>query len=170
MADKFKKRLSRRAQERLNHELRTFDLTMLALLIVTLVCGALCYFRGADLKPGASSGFAYWFLVVVGYLPMILINLLRTICRMPIPAVREHVELFLHGGSALFLVTVSWLALRIVGRRNNQVQLLHICTRMAQIFICWGVFQLCCMGITVGLNRGGRASVQPSATCRQAQK
>lgn len=170
MTDKFKKRLSRRAQERLNHEVRAFDLTMLALLIVTVVCGALCYFRGADLKPGASSGFAYWYLVVVGYLPMILINLFRTICRMPIPATREHVELFLHGGSALLLTIICWLVFRIVGRRNNQVQLLHICTRVAQIYLCWGVFQLCCMGITVGLNRGGRASVKTAATAKQTQK
>ena len=102
MAEKFKKRLSRRAQERQKRELRNFDLSMLALLIVTLVCGVLCYFRGADLKPGASSGFAYWFLVVLGYLPMLVVNLFRTICGMHIPAAREHVELFLHGGSALF--------------------------------------------------------------------
>ena len=170
MADKFKKRLSRRAQERLDRELRNFDLSMLALVIVTIVCGVLCFFRGADLKPGASSGFAYWFLVVVGYLPMLIVNLFRTICRMPIPAVREHVELFLHGGSALFLVTASWLTFRIIGRRSNKTQLLIVCTRMAQIFICWGVFQLCCMGITVGLNRGGRASVQPQAACRAVRK
>ena len=170
MAEKFKKRLSRRAQERLNREVRAFDLTMLALLIVTVVCGVLCYFRGADLKPGASSGFAYWFLVVLGYLPMIVINLFRTICGMPIPATREHVELFLHGGSSLFLVAACWLAFRIVGKRNNDTQLLHICLRVAQIFICWGVFQLCCMGITVGLHRGGRASMQPSTTCRQLRK
>ena len=170
MAEKFKKRLSRRAQERQKRELRNFDLSMLALLIVTLVCGALCYFRGADLKPGASSGFAYWFLVVVGYLPMLVVNLFRTICRMPIPATREHVELFLHGGSALFLVAACWLTFRIAGKRGNKTQLLHICMRMAQIFICWGVFQLCCMGVTVGLNRGGRASVQSPTTCRTVRK
>ena len=170
MADKFKKRLSRRAQERLNREVRAFDLTMIALLIVTVVCGALCYFRGADLKPSASSGFAYWYLVVVGYLPMIIINLFRTICRMPIPSPVEHVELYLHGGSALFLTAACWLAFRISCKRGNRTQLLHICTRLAQIFLCWGVFQLCCMGIAVGLNRGGRASVQPSPTCRQIRK
>jgi len=170
MAEKFKKRLSRRAQERQKRDQRTFDLTMLALLIVTIVCGALCYFRGADLKPGASSGFAYWFLVVVGYLPMTLINLFRTIFGMQIPSARENVELFLHGGSALFVVTAYWLVFRIAGRRSNKTQLLHICTRLAQIFICWGVFQLCCMGITVGLNRGGRASVQSPTTCRSVQK
>ena len=170
MADKFKKRLSRRAQERLIRDLRAFDLTMLALLIVSIVCGVLCYFRGADLKAGASSGFAYWFLVVVGYLPMLPVNLFRTICRMPIPATGEHVELFLHGGSALFLEAACWLTFRIVGKRKDNSQLLVVCTQMAQIFLCWGVFQLCCMGITVGLNRGGRASVKAAAPVRQLPK
>ena len=170
MAEKFKKRLSNRAQERLNREVRAFDLTMIGVLIVTVVCGVLCYFRGADLKPGASSGFAYWFLVVVGYLPMMLINLFRTICRMPIPAPGEHTELYLYGISAFVLLTVLWLTFRIVGKRNNKSQLLHICTRLAQIYLCWGVFQLGCVGIAVGLNRGGRASVRTEATAKQAPK
>ena len=170
MAEKFKKRISRRAQERLNRALRTFDLTMTALLLVTIVCGVFSYLRGADLKPGASSGFAYWFLVVVAYLPMMVINLFRTICQLPIPAPGEHTELYLHGIVAFVWETGLWVAIRIAGKRNTKSPLLHIGTRVAQIFLCWGVFQLCCMGIAIGLNRGGRASVKTAITAKQARK
>ena len=156
--EKFKKRLSRRAQERLNRELRTFDLTILGILIVTIVCGVLCYFRGADLKPGASSGFAYWFMVVVGYLPMLPVNAVRAIAKMPIPATGEHIELYLYTIVDCIWVAVLWLAIRIAGKRNAKVQLLHIATRVAQIMLCWGVFQLCCWAIAVGLNRSWRTA------------
>ena len=46
MAERYKKTLSRRNQERLNRALRSFDLAMLGVLIVTIVCEVLCYFRG----------------------------------------------------------------------------------------------------------------------------
>ena len=95
MAEKFKKRLSRRAQERLSHALRAFDLTMLGILLVAALCFAISYFRGADLKAHASSGFAYWFLVVIGYPPMLFVNAVRATCGMAIPAPGPHGELFL---------------------------------------------------------------------------
>lgn len=161
MAEKFKKRLSRRSQERQNRALRTFDLTMLGMVIVTLVCAVLCYFRGADLKPGASSGFAYWFLVMIGYLPMLPVNIVRTIFGMPIPATGEHTELYLHSTAVLILLVALWLTIRVIGKRNTKSQLLHIGTRVAQLFLCWGVFQLCCWAITVGLNRGWRTAGKP---------
>jgi len=155
MAEKFKKRLSRRAQERLNRALRSFDLTMLGILAVVIVCTVICYFRGADLKAHASSGFAYWFLVVTGYLPMLLINAVRAIFKMPIPATGEHAELFIHGIADVVWVAILWLTIRIAGKRNTKSQMLHISTRLAQIMLCWGVFQLCCVAIAIGWNRGG---------------
>ena len=170
MAEKIKKRLSRRAQERLNRELRAFDLTMLGLLLVAVLCFVICFFRGADLKAHASSGFAYWFLVVVGYPPMLLVNAVRAIWKMPIPAPGVHAELYLHSAAVLFLVVVLWLTFRILSRRNTKSPLLHIATRVAQIFLCWGVFQLCCVAITIGFNRGGRAIVTSESSCRKVPK
>ena len=169
MAEKFKKRISSRAQERLNRAVRAFDLSMAGLLLVAAVCGVISYFRGADLAAHASSGFAYWFLVVVGYIPMLPVNLVRSICGMPIPAPGAHTELYLQSAAVFVWLIVLWLTFRTVGKRNGKSQLLHIATRVAQIFLCWGVFQLCCMGIAIGLNRGGRASVQTAVT-KQPQK
>lgn len=161
MAEKFKKRLSRRAQERLHRALRAFDLTLLGLILTAVLCAVICYFRGADLREHASSGFAYWFLVVVGYLPMLLVNVVRAIAKLPIPATGEHTELYLHCVVVLIWVTTLGLTVRILGKRNSKSQLLHIGTRIAQIILCWGVFQLCCWAITVGLNRGWRTVGKP---------
>ena len=49
MAEKFKKPLSRRAQERLKHQLRSFDLAMLALALTVLLAGVLCMAGKPDL-------------------------------------------------------------------------------------------------------------------------
>ncbi len=169
MAEKFKKRLSRRAQERLNRALRSFDLTLLGLILTALLCTVICYFRGADLKEHASSGFAYWFLVVVGYLPMLLVNAVRAIAKLPIPSTGEHTELYLHCVVVLIWMTALGLTLRTMGKRNTKSQLLHISTRVAQIVLCWGVFQLCCWAITIGLNRGWRTVGKPQAKTELAQ-
>lgn len=170
MAERYKKTLSRRNQERLNRALRSFDLAMLGVLIVTIVCEVLCYFRGADLKPGASSGFAYWFLVMIGYLPMLPVNVVRAIAKLPIPATGEHTELYLHSAVILIWLAALWLTLRTLGKRNFKSQLLHIGMRVAQIILCWGVFQLCCWAITVGLNRGWRTAEKPAAKTEIAQQ
>ena len=150
MAEKFKKRLSRRSQERLIRALRVFDLTMLGLLLVAVLCFAISYFRGADLKAHASSGFAYWFLVVIGYLPMLPVNAVRALLGLPIPAPGEHAELLLLVVVVLAFLAAGWLALRIASKRSGKVAGLHIATRIAQIVLCWGLFQIGCVAVTVG--------------------
>ena len=163
MAEKFKKRLSRRSQERLIRALRVFDLTMLGLLLVAVLCFAISYFRGADLKAHASSGFAYWFLVVIGYPPMLFVNAVRATCGMAIPAPGPHGELFLVSVTDLVWGICLWLTIRIVGKRETKSQLLEISTRLAQIILGWGVFQLCCVVLTINFNRSTRAVEKPRA-------
>ena len=166
MAEKLKKRMSRRSQERLNRALHNFDLTMLGLLLVAALCFLISYFRGADLKAHASSGFAYWFLVVVGYLPMLLVNAVRAISDMPIPAPGVHGELFIVSAADIVFGALVWLTIRIMGKRDTKSQLLHISTRLAQIMLCWGAFQLCCVVLTISFNRGGKAVYQSNSPGR----
>ncbi len=170
MAEKFKKRLSRRAQERLNRALRAFDLTMLGLLLCVVLCAVICYFRGADLKAHASSGFAYWFIVVTGYLPMMAVNAGRLLLQMPIPAPGEQTELVVQTAVVCLWLAALWLVLRTVGKRNGKSQFLHISTRLAQIMLCWGVFQLCCVAIAIGINRCSRLPGKSAAELRQSPK
>ena len=168
MAEKMKKRTSRRAQERLNRALRSFDLTMLALALMSLFCAAISFFRGADLSAHASSGFAYWFLVVIGYLPMLPVNAVRALLGLPVPAPGEHAELLLLVTVVLAFLAAGWLVLRIASKRSGKEAGLHIATRIAQIVLCWGLFQIGCVAVTVGWNRGGRACVRTESTARTA--
>ena len=62
MAEKTKKRLSRRAQERLNQKLRAFDLTMLGLALVIVLSGVVCRLGDPSLESHAPAGFGVWFL------------------------------------------------------------------------------------------------------------
>ena len=172
MAEKTKKRTSRRAQERFNRALRAFDMSMLALMLTSLFCAAISFFRGADLAANASSGFAYWFLVVVGWLPMLPVNAARVLLNLPIPAAGEHAELFLLTAVVLVFIAAVWAALRIAGKRTGKTASLHVATRIAQIILCWGLFQIGCVAVTAGWNRGGRAAVcadsSAKATARAA--
>lgn len=169
MAEKTKKRTSRRAQERFNRALHTFDMTMLALTLTSLFCAAISFFRGADLTANASSGFAYWFLVVVGWLPMLPVNAVRALLGLPIPAAGEHAELFLQTAVVLVSLAAVWTALRIAGRRTGKTASLHIATRIAQIILCWGLFQIGCVAVTAGWNRGGRAAVCADSSAKAAR-
>ena len=166
MAEKTKKRMSRRAQERLNRALRAFDLTMLGLIAVAVVSGVLCHSRGSALTANASSGFAYWYLVVVGYLPMWPVNGIRALMGLPIPAASLENELALLVATVLVWLTGLWLTIRIVGRRNNKSATLHIATRIAQIILIWGLFQLFCMATVIGWNRGGKVAYRHSIAGR----
>ncbi len=166
MAEKMKKRTSRRAQERFNRARRSFDLTMLALAMTSLFCAAVSYLRGADLAANASSGFAYWFLVVLGYLPMLLVNAVRVLLNWPIPAAGEHTELSLLTAAVIAFLTATWLAVRIAGKRSGKVEGMHIATRVAQIILCWGLFQIGCVAITAGWNRGGSAVVRSDSKAK----
>ncbi len=170
MAEKMKKRTSRRAQERFNRALRAFDMTMLALMLTSLFCAAISFFRGADLVANASSGFAYWFLVVVGWLPMLPVNAVRVLLNFPIPAPGEHTELFLLSAVVLAFLAAVWAALRIAGKRTGKISTLHVATRIAQIILCWGFFQIGCVAVTAGWNRGGRASVCSDASVKAAAR
>ncbi|MBQ6353058.1 MAG: hypothetical protein IJJ28_07315 [Lentisphaeria bacterium] len=169
MAEKMKKRTSRRAQERLQRARRSFDLAMLALALTSLFCAAISYLRGADLAANASSGFAYWFLVVVGYLPMLPVNAVRALLNLPVPAPGKHTELLLLTVTVLVFLAVVWQAVRIVGKRSGKVTVIHIATRIVQIVLCWGLFQIGCVAVTAGWNRGGRAVVSRDAAPKTAK-
>ena len=166
MAEKMKKRTSRRAQERFNRARRSFDLTMLALALTSLFCAAVSYLRGADLAANASSGFAYWFLVVIGYLPMLPVNAVRALLNLPIPASGENAELLLLTAAVMSFLTAAWLAVRIAGKRSGKVEGMHIATRVAQIVLCWGLFQIGCVAVTAGWNRGGYAVVRSDSAAK----
>ena len=170
MAEKYKKRLSRRAQERLDHAVRVFDLTMLGIVLVSLICLVICFFLGTDLRGASPAGFAYWFLVVVACPPMLLVNTVRAVFGLPIPAPGAHGELFLQSATAIVWVVVLWAVFRILGKRDTKSQVLLVSTRLAQIMLCWGLFQLCCVVLAINFSSGARAAMHAGQSAKPQDK
>ena len=157
MAEKGKKRLSRRAQERLRRSLRTFDLTMLAVAATVAVAGFVCTFGHTSLDGANPAGFALWFLLMLSYPLLGTLSVVKALCGLPplVPGTSEAGFLVaLDLGWCVFL----WLLLRYLGKRHSKSALLHISTRIALVILCWGWFQLLCAAAMLGWERGGLAS------------
>lgn len=149
MAEKTKKRLSRRAQERLNAKLRAFDLVMLALAVTIVLSGATCFFGEPSLSGHDPAGFSLWFLRVYAFPPLAVWHGVKALLKLPAG---------MSGGHGLYILTAIafvwnfalWLVIRIMGKLNNKSSLLHVSTRFAQMFLLWGIFQLLCVGTAAG--------------------
>ena len=157
MAVKIKKRMSRRAQERLNRQLRVFDLTMLGLGVVTVAAGVICIYGKAALGGASASGFAFWYLVVQSCLPMGLLSGCKALLGLaPLAPGANEAGFLMAVDLGWFLVL--WAVVRVLGKRNSKSQLLHVSTRVALVILCWGCFQLLCSVVFAGWNHGGLAS------------
>lgn len=160
MAGKIKKRLSRRAQERLNRQLRAFDLAMLGVGITTAASGIVCAFGSTALDRPGAAGFAFWYIVVQSCLPMGILNGARALFGSSAFSPAADGPGFLTA-AVLIWDFVLWAVLRAVGKHNNKSSILHICTKFALVVFFWGCFQLLCAVVTAGWNRGGAVQRQP---------
>lgn len=156
MAEKPKKRLSRRAQERLNAQLRSFDLVMLALGVVIVLSGVVCFFGTPSFSGSEPAGFALWFLRVYAVLPLALWHGVKALLKLPGGMSRGY-GLYLFPAIAFAWNFVLWLVIRIAGRHYNKSSLLHVSTRFAQMFLLWGIFQLVCVGTAAGCHHNMRS-------------
>ena len=149
MAEKTKKRLSRRAQERLNAQLRSFDLVMLALALVIVLSGAVCALGNPSLGEHEPAGFALWFLRVYAFLPLAVWHGFKALLKLP-GGMSCGYGLYILPAIAFVWNFVLWLVIRIMGKRDSKSPVLHVSTRFAQMFLLWGVFQLVCVGTAAG--------------------
>lgn len=152
-----KKRLSRRAQERLNRQLRAFDLTMLGIGITTVAAGFVCAFGNTALGGANAAGFAFWYLIVQSYLPLGLLSGIKALFGLAPFAPGANEANFLVAVDLVWFL-VLWAVLRMLGKRNGKSALLHISTRLAAVLLWWGWFQLLCAVVVAGWNHGGLAS------------
>ena len=158
MAEKMKKRLSRRAQERLNRQLRSFDLAMLGILLTTLVSGVVCVFGSTALDRPDAGGFAFWYIVVQSYLPMGLLSGFRALFGSAAFDPGVHGAGFITA-TALVWDVLLWAVIRTLGKRNNKSPLLRVGTQFALVIFYWGCFQLLCAVFVAGWNQGGMSSL-----------
>jgi len=149
MAEKTKKRLSRRAQERLNAKLRAFDFTMLALALVIVLSGAVCRIGDPALDSHDPAGFGVWFLRFYAFPPLGLWHGVKALLKLPGGMSRGY-GLYILPAIAFAWNFVLWLGIRVWGKRDNKSAVLHVATRFAQMVLVWGIFQLFCAGTAAG--------------------
>ena len=149
MAEKPKKRLSRRAQERLNAKLRAFDLTMLGLAVVIVLSGAVCFLGDPSLDAHDPAGFGVWFLRFYAFPPLGMWHGVKALLKLPGGMSRGY-GLYILPAIAFAWNFALWLVIRILGKRDGKSPVLHVATRFAQMFLLWGIFQLFCGGIVAG--------------------
>ena len=167
MAEKMKKHLSRRAQERLNAQLRSFDLVMLALGAVIVLSGVVCFFGDPSFSGSEPAGFALWFLRVYAVLPLALWHGVKALLKLPGGMSRGY-GLYLFPAIAFIWNFVLWLVIRIAGRHYNKSSLLHVSTRFAQMFLLWGIFQLICVGTAAGCRHNMRPPAESTGKTVQS--
>ena len=149
MAEKPKKRLSRRAQERLNQKLRAFDLTMLGLAVVIVLSGAVCRLGDPSLESHDPAGFAVWFLRLYAFPPLGVWHGIKALLKLPGGMSRGY-GLYILPAIAFAWNFALWLFFRIRGKRDGKSPVLHVATRFAQMVLVWGLFQLFCAGTAAG--------------------
>ncbi len=149
MAEKPKKRLSRRAQERLNAKLRAFDLTMLGLAVVIVCSGAVCFLGDPSLDAHDPAGFGVWFLRLYAFPPLGVWHGVKALLKLPGGMSRGY-GLYILPAIAFAWNFALWLAIRIMGKRDGKSPVLHVATRFAQMVLVWGIFQLFCAGAAAG--------------------
>ena len=163
MAQKIKKRLSRRAQERLNQKLRAFDLTMLALAAVIVLAALVCRIGDPSLNGHDPAGFGVWFLRFYAFPPLGVWHGVKALLKLPGGMSCGH-GLYILPAVAFVWNFVLWLAVRILGKHYNKSSVLHVGTRFAQMVLVWGIFQLGCAGAAAGCrhNMGRAAAAAPA--------
>ena len=167
MAQKMKKRLSRRAQERLNAKLRTFDFTMLTLAVVIVLSGAVCFLGDPSLDAHDPAGFGVWFLRLYAFPPLGVWHGVKALLKLPAGMSRGY-GLYILPAIAFAWNFALWLVIRIWGKRDSKSPVLHVATRFAQMVLVWGIFQLFCAGTAAGCRHNLGAPAGSTATTVQS--
>ena len=168
MAEKTKKRLSRRAQERLNAKLRAFDLTMLGLAVVIVLSGAVCFLGDPSLDAHDPAGFGVWFLRLYAFPPLGVWHGVKALLKLPGGMSRGY-GLYILPAIAFAWNFLLWLVIRTSGKRDGKSPVLHVATRFAQMVLVWGLFQLFCAGTAAGCRHNmGAANDNAAKTVQSA--
>ncbi len=149
MGKKNKKRQEsrRRYSEKKRRYARLWDWTTLAMLAV-IVIGALIVYGASLGKVAASSAsFAGWFLLVIGYLPLLLVEAVELLLGLAPTAPAAASAAMLGITDAIFLALI-WLGVRLIGQRRPP-DFTRCAWHFLLIFFYWGLFQLLCCGLSL---------------------
>lgn len=152
MGKKNKKRQEsrRRYSEKKRRYARLWDWTALGVLALIIICALIVHLAEVEkvAAPGAGfAGFAGWFLLVIGYLPLLVAEAAELLAGLPPTAPTAATAVALGIADTVFLALV-WGVVRLVGR-HRAPDFTRCAWHFLLIVFYWGIFQLLCSGLSL---------------------
>ena len=148
----------RRYSKKRGHFKMLFDWTSLGIVILVALSALAVEGTRSALCGQSCGSFAGWFLVVLGYVPLLLCALMRFIfgdAAAVVPTQAWH----LAAVDFIYLV-ILWGAVRWIARRHSS-EFLRLAWHIALIVFCWGAFQLAVFAASALWQKGGLADAAP---------
>ena len=152
MAKKQKKQRSMMQRNKQQQLCRKLDwaTSLLAVVIILAAMGTIN--ADYDLSKSNPQGFAMWFLLLMGWIPLELFGLIRWVF-----GIRQEFAIAGEGPTlgicALTLLIVVWAFIRFYVARAFRPEILKAASHLILIFACWGLFQLFCYLVALGCER-----------------
>ena len=124
---------------------RKLDWATLLLGVTILVAAVGTVGAEYDLAKANPQGFAMWFLLIMGWIPLEIVGVFRWLfgIHQEISPAGEGPTL---GICALSALAVVWAVFRFHIARTCRPEVLRAAFHIILIFACWGIFQmLCCL-------------------------
>lgn len=148
----------RRYNEKRGHLKMLFDWTSLGVVILVALSALAVEGTRSALCGQSCGSFAGWFLMVLGYVPLLLCALVRLIFgdnAAFVPTQAWHLATV----DFIYLVII-WGAVRWIARRHSS-EFLRRAWHIALIVFCWGAFQLAIFAASALWQKGGIADAAP---------
>ncbi len=148
----------RRYSEKRGLYKRRFDWTVLGIVALVALAAFAVESTQSALCGNTCGGFAGWFLVVIGYVPLLLCAFVRSVfgsAAAVVPTQAWHLAVV----DFAYLVLL-WFALRWIARRHSS-EFLRRAWHIALIIFCWGAFQLAIFAASALWQKGGIADHAP---------
>ena len=126
---------------------RRFDWAVLFLAVVIILIASLAAGHPYELDKADPYGFLIWFLLLLGHIPMEIIEFcarLAGIDGKSIADFLEHREAILLGTCNLGMLAVFWAVMRFHILKRYGSEPLRIATIFLYLIFFWGLFQLFC--------------------------
>lgn len=126
---------------------RRFDLTVLMVGIVILLVSLLAVGHPYKLDRADPYGFLIWFLLLLGHLPMEIIEFCAQLAGVEgksIDNFTRNREALLLGACNLFVLLTCWITLKFYVLKRYGTAPLRIAVMFLRLIFFWGIFQLFC--------------------------
>lgn len=147
MSKKSKKRQEsrRRYSEKKRRYARLFDIAALGVLAVIVICAMILYKADCPVADASGAGFAGWFLLVFGYIPLLVYGMVNAVAGMPQIMPDPAGVWFLAGADAVMLAVI-WTVVRVLCKRRPP-DFTRCAWHILMLILYWGIFQLCCCAV-----------------------